>query len=76
MEQDNNTGITDMQTEVAGAASDVSVQRDLQANEDNASAGDFEQNLGGTAAVSTGNFPGPTFVITPDQTADNQEAAE
>ena len=82
MEQDYNTGTTDVPTEVAGAATDVSVQRDLQANDDDASMADFEGgDPEGTAAVLKGNFPGPTYDITPsddnaESAVDNQEATE
>ena len=70
MEQDYTTGTTDIASEVAGAATDVSVQRDLQANDDNASKGDFENSeTPGTEAVRQGNFPDPAFDITDEADA-------
>ena len=74
MNQDFDQGTTDMATEAAGAATDVSVQRDLQSNTDNASTAPFENaDPGGTAAVTTGNFPDSAYTVddpTDEATAD------
>ena len=70
MDQDHDQTTTDVATEVAGVATDVSVQRDLQSNAEDAATAPFEKSDSrGTAAVLSGNFPGPTYSV---DNADNE----